>query len=92
MRARSKKRAKLYRDERVPLVKELLATPTMCEMWDRPGCDGYAVDVHEIKSRARGGSITDRENLMLLCRGHHTWVTEHPAEARAEGFLLNSWD
>ncbi len=88
MRARSKKRARLYRDERAPLVAELLAVPYLCDKC----MAAYAVDVHEIKSRARGGSITDRKNLLRLCRKCHDWVTQHPAEALRDGFLASSWD
>jgi 5-methylcytosine-specific restriction endonuclease McrA len=85
---RSKKRAELYRTQRAPLVARLLA--------DHPPCQRCmsraATDVHEIKTRARGGSLTDLENLALLCRPCHTWVTDNPAEARAQGWVLNSWD
>jgi len=52
----------------------------------------YATDVHEIKTRARGGSITDKNNLALLCRPCHTFITQNPAQGKAEGFLKNSWD
>lgn len=53
---------------------------------------GFATDLHEIKTRARGGSILDEDNIAALCRVCHTWITEHPAEALAEGWLKNSWD
>lgn len=48
-------------------------------------CPLRADDVHEIVSRARGGSITDPANLLPLCRTHHRWVTEHPIEAEKLG-------
>lgn len=85
---RSKKMAKTYRDERAPLVARLLADSPSCQRCK----SARATDVHEMKTRARGGSITDLDNLALLCRPCHTWVGEHPAEARAQGWLLNSWD
>jgi 5-methylcytosine-specific restriction endonuclease McrA len=88
LRARSKRRARLYRQERVPLVAELLADQPPCERCHQ----AWATDVHEIKSRARGGSILDVANLALLCRTCHEWVTTNPTAARAEGWLLNSWD
>lgn len=88
MRQRSLKREALYRTERRPLVAELLAGDPTCERClRRPACD-----VHEIVSRARGGSITDRDNLALLCRLCHDWVTTHPAEAEAEGWSKHSWE
>jgi 5-methylcytosine-specific restriction endonuclease McrA len=48
-------------------------------------CGGMAQDAHEVVSRARGGSIVDRENIVPLCREDHRWVTEHPLEAEREG-------
>lgn len=88
LRRRSKKTAATYRTQRIPLVKQLLADSPPCQR-----CHLFvATDVHEIKSRARGGSILDRDNLALLCRPCHSWVTTHPADATAEGWLKNSWD
>ena len=88
IRHRSAKTAKQYRDERIPIVRELLA--------DNPPCQrcmaAAAVDVHEIKSRARGGSITDRDNLAVLCRPCHRWITDHPADAHREGWSKHSWE
>jgi len=85
---RSKKMAALYATERRALVKKL--------MKDFPACQrcavAYATDVHEIKTRARGGSITDLDNLALLCRPCHTFITQNPAQGKAEGWLKNSWD
>ena len=53
--------------------------------WEEDHCPKYADDLHEILSRARGGSISDPENVVALCRPHHTWVTEHPIEAKEMG-------
>ena len=88
MKPRSEKMEKLYRTKRRNLVRKLL--------WERPICQrclsDRSQDVHELKSRARGGSITDLENLVTLCRACHTWVTTHPAEATAQGWLKHSWE
>lgn len=86
LRPRSAKRAAIYREQRIPLVRELLAARPVCERCHR----APSVDVHEIQSRARGGSILDVENLAALCRPCHAWVTEHPREAEAEGWTLPS--
>lgn len=88
LRARSVKRAALYRQVRVPLVVEMLAERPVCERCHRQP----SVDVHEIKSRARSGSITDRSNLAALCRRCHDHITTHPAEAEREGWSLPSWE
>jgi 5-methylcytosine-specific restriction protein A len=88
LRSRSNKRARLYRDERVPLVRAMLDARPVCER-----CHAApSTDVHEVKSRARGGSITDPDNLAALCRPCHTWITTHPADATAQGWLRASWD
>lgn len=87
MKRRSDKRARLYREQRVPLVRALLAERPICERCHRAA----STDVHEIKSRARGGSITDPDNLACLCRACHDWITTHPADAQAAGWLAPSW-
>jgi hypothetical protein len=43
--------------------------------------------MHEVLSRGRGGSPTDPENILCLCRGCHKWITEHPEQATALGWL-----
>lgn len=87
LRRRSAKTARVYRTQRIPLVRELLEDNPPCERC----LSANATDVHELKSRARGGSILDRDNLALLCRPCHSWVTTHPAEATEEGWLRPSW-
>jgi 5-methylcytosine-specific restriction endonuclease McrA len=88
LRKRSKKRAKVYRDERVPIVVKLLIERPTCQRCKVSGSQ----DIHELKSRARGGSITDLNNLVALCRACHTWITANPAKATQEGWLRHSWD
>lgn len=88
LKPRSAKMANLYATQRRKIVAELLANQPLCAKCMRT----YACDVHEIKSRARGGSITDLENLIVLCRECHSWITTHPAEALEQGWLKNSWD
>lgn len=88
MRARSAKRQALYDAERIPLVKKMLADRPVCQRCWRQA----STDVHELLSRARGGSITDPSNLVCLCRPCHDWVTTHPKEATEKGWLRNSWE
>ena len=87
MRFRSRKREAIYRQRR-PLVAALLAERPICERCGSNPSD----DVHEVVSRARGGSILDRSNLVCLCRSCHTWLTLNPAAAEREGFSAHSWD
>lgn len=61
-----------------------------------PWCPRLADDLHEPKTRARGGSITDEDNCAPLCRPHHTQVTDGPESqlqwAYDLGILVHSWD
>ena len=88
IRPRSKKMEVLYATKRRNLVKRLLAERPICQrcLSDR------SQDIHELKSRARGGSITDLDNLVALCRTCHNWVTQNPKEAKEQGWLKNSWE
>lgn len=54
-------------------------------------CSG-PLDPHEPLTRARGGSITDPDNLMWICRTHHDWLHAHPVEAHEVGLLKHSWE
>lgn len=87
MRARSKKTARIYVQRR-KLVAALLEARPICERcrFDR------ATDVHEVKSRARGGSILDEANCRALCRPCHDFITIHPRQAITEGLSVHSWD
>lgn len=44
-------------------------------------------DMHEILTRGRGGSPTDPDNILCLCRDCHEWVTTHEEEARKLGLV-----
>jgi hypothetical protein len=78
----SAKRARENRD-RTKALKPLRAAQDWCS---RCGVAGVGLDAHELLSRGRGGSITDLDNIVLLCRPCHTWVTENPAAAEAAGW------
>ena len=51
-----------------------------------------ATEVHEVLTRARGGSILDKDNCVPLCHSCHSWVTLNPKEAAAEGLMKISWE
>ena len=83
LRPRSRKMQRLYREERVPLVKRLLEERSICQRCQ----SARPVTVHELVTRARGGSITDEDNCVALCRDCHGWIHEHPVQATGEGWL-----
>ncbi len=115
IRQRSKKRAKLMRDERVPFVKAFLEEHPWCQrcqanipkqvVWNEyagrhitvqnpgtpgnPGAVQRSTVVHEKLTRARGGSITDPENCVALCRECHDWIHAHPRQATEDGWLIS---
>ena len=59
--------------------------------WPEIDCWG-PFDFHEVMTRARGGSITDPSNILMVCRRHHDWITAHPVESAEVGLVRNSWD
>jgi hypothetical protein len=56
-------------------------------------CTTHSSDVHELKRGAnRRECYLDPAKCIGLCRTCHTFVTEHPAEARLLGLALRSGD
>ena len=58
------------------------------------GCSRHATDWHEVRTRARGGSITDATNAVLLCRSCHQVITRESGKegwAVRHGWVLASW-
>lgn len=47
------------------------------------------IDPHHIRRRSQGGLDTP-ENLVSLCRSHHSWVHEHISESLTLGLLLKA--
>ena len=58
----------------------------------RPDCLRLADDLHEVLTRARGGSITDEANTVPLCRQDNDELTLEPAWGYELGLLRHSWD
>lgn len=54
-------------------------------------CSIRSTEVHEVLSRARGGSILDESNCLSLCHNCHAWVTTHPWLATKAGLLKSRW-
>jgi 5-methylcytosine-specific restriction endonuclease McrA len=49
-------------------------------------------EVHELKRRSQGGDFLNEAECVGLCRECHEFVTTHPREAHAEGFVAWSWE
>ena len=89
LRPVSKKRAAQIRKRRA-MLQAKYPDIALCEV---PYCNRVADDAHEPLTRARGGSITDPENVKAVCRPHHNEITfEEPAWAYELGFLVHSWE
>lgn len=90
--AQSPKRAK-EQQARAKMLRETFGTQPTCVV---PGCLQYADDAHEPLTRARGGSITDPNNVVPVCRTHHDLLTFAPESqlgwAYEAGLLRHSWE
>jgi hypothetical protein len=90
LKPRSTKTAKLYREQRVPLVAGLLHTYPWCQIrWDEH-CHGRATAVHEPGKRSHGADICDPAQCVTTCGHCHDQVHGHPAEAEQRGWLIRS--
>lgn len=99
MRRRSRKMEEQY-ELRRPLVRRLLEERPWCE-----ACPIFAahdekvtyvrqrsVDIHEVLTRGRGGSILEEDNLLAVCRPCHRRIGNYPALANELGLTRASWD
>lgn len=89
----SDKRRKVNADRR-ELIKDIIKERgPLCEAQIPIVCTGLASDAHEVLTRARAGSdkwLLTPENILLLCRQCHTFITENDAWSKENGFLI-SW-
>jgi hypothetical protein len=88
LRPRSVKMQRLYRQERVPLVVEMLLADGLQRCEFPRGCHRVATTLHELLGRAQGGSITDRDNIRRSCIPHNTWAEDNPTEAESIGWKI----
>jgi len=86
----SKKRASVNVARRI-FVRQILEERMNCEAQIPGTCSNWATDVHEIMTRARGGSILDEDNVLALCRPCHSFITTEPAFSQEHGFTVHSW-
>ena len=88
LRPFSKKRASEHR-KRVGNLKKKYSDQTVpCQVRQSADCCGVAHDGHERKTRGKGGSITDLENVIPSCRQCHDWIGANILQATKLGFLV----
>lgn len=74
---------------RQPLIAEMKEEQPWCS---RCGRTDLRLDAHELLSRARGGSITDPENIDILCAAcHHEVTFEHHKIPDADRWVLSQF-
>jgi hypothetical protein len=93
LRPVSKKRQRTAQARRL-FVEGLLKARPYCEAGmalrlyaDYHRCSGFSTDVHEVRTRARGGSILDPANCRAICRACHSFIHENPNIATWAGLL-----
>lgn len=90
---RESSKRKSERGERSRIVAEVRARGCVArELVPEIPCGGV-IDGHEIVPRSLypGGHL-DRSNVVGVCRIHHGWIDDHPAEAVTRGLSGHSWD
>jgi hypothetical protein len=92
LRRVSLKRQRVNRERRELVRSELMRRPR-CEAGHLTpaSCSGYATDIHEPLTRARGGPILDPANTVAICRACHDWIHDNPQSATRIGLLKPSW-
>lgn len=100
LRPRSEKRIKLYKEERIPLVIELLEANPWCQLGPLfravdptySLCTHQATCVDELKKRSAGGDITDRENCRTSCWNCNQHKENEPLLADRAGLTVHAWE
>lgn len=88
VRAVSRHRARENRD-RTKMLREARIYPQKCAV---PWCAQVGDSPHEPLTRARGGSITDPDNVVMICWFHNQELTLEPEWGYRLGLLRHSWD
>ncbi len=77
--------------ERKRMVERLADERVICEATIPEICSGVPSDIHEIKTRGRGGNYwNDQENVLALCRPCHSFITTNPKWSLANGFVVHA--
>jgi hypothetical protein len=79
---RQEERMEGYRRDRAAF----LALHPWCQV---PGCQRPSRDVHHTRGKA-GALLLMQDFWRAVCRAHHNWIGDHPAEARSIGMLCQA--
>ncbi len=93
-RARSKRRESEAAERRavVELVHRRDRTCRAAAVVPEVECRG-PLDVHEVIPRsAWAAGYLVPSNAKLVCRSHHSWIGDYPAEAKVRGLRGSAWD
>ena len=74
-----------------PIVGQLVGKDQDRVLAALRGCTWKSTEVHELLSRARGGSIVEDDNVVALCHWCHRWVTTEPRLATMAGLQRSRW-
>lgn len=66
----------------LPVKKQFLIEHPICQCCDKKP----SKDIHHTRGRV-GALLTDTRYFLAACRPCHSWIGEHPAEAREKGWL-----
>lgn len=87
-RISAKREAQLEERRRtIAIVRE---RDVVCQLRYHSPCWG-PLDVHERLPRSRGGDWLNPAACVLLCRGHHWWIHDNPADGVAVGMLAQGY-
>lgn len=89
LRAVSLRRQRENRERRQVIAAAHTDGPVICVV---PWCDRIGDSPHEPLTRARGGSITDPDNIVLICWPHNQELTLEPEWGYQLGLLKHSWE
>lgn len=89
LRAVSLRRQRESRERRQVIAATHPDGPVICAV---PWCDRIGDSPHEPLTRARGGSITDPDNIAMVCWPHNQELTLEPEWGYQLGLLKHSWE
>lgn len=87
----SKEQRKIMKERQAIRLELAMERGYQCEACPLTPVGSYPprpfTDMHEVLTRGRGGSPTDPQNILLVCRECHVWITTHEWEARGMGLV-----